>query len=145
MNLSTLQRQRASRPASSQRGVMLLEAMVSVLIFLVGIVALTGMQARAISLSQDAQYRAEAAYLANSLLSQMWVSNKGTLTTDFATGSTLVNAWTTQVNARLPGANVNPPTIIWGANNLVVITIRWKLPSVADVRKLDVSAQVVAG
>jgi len=56
-----------------QRGGFLLEALIAVLIVAFGVLGLIGLQARAIQNVDDAQYRAEAAFLANSLLGQMWV------------------------------------------------------------------------
>ena len=64
--------------ASAQRGSFLLEALISVLIVALGLLGLIGLQARAIQNVDDAQYRAEAAYLANALLGQMWVHDPKT-------------------------------------------------------------------
>ena len=51
----------------AQSGVMLLEALIAILIFSLGILALIGLQATAISQSTDARYRSEAALLANDI------------------------------------------------------------------------------
>src|SRR6185369_10766683 len=68
------------RPAgprrNPQRGSFLLEALISVLIVALGILGLIGLQARAFQNIDDAQYRAEAAYMANALLGQMWVYDR---------------------------------------------------------------------
>jgi type IV pilus assembly protein PilV len=58
----------------SQAGMMLLEALIGILIFSIGILALVAMQARSINVLADAQYRIEAVNLSNRLLSQMWVN-----------------------------------------------------------------------
>jgi type IV pilus assembly protein PilV len=57
-----------------QSGVALLEALIGILIFSIGILALVAMQATAVNTAADAQYRIEAINLTNHLLSQMWVS-----------------------------------------------------------------------
>ena len=62
------------RRAATQRGSFLLEALVSVLIVALGILGLVGLQARAIQNVDDAQYRSEAAFLANDAVGQMWTS-----------------------------------------------------------------------
>src|SRR5258708_6419255 len=59
-----------------QQGVMLLEALVAILIFSVGIIAVMGMQAVSISQVSQSKYRADASYLAQQVIGQMW--------TDFA-------------------------------------------------------------
>jgi len=98
----------------AQRGNFLLEALISVLIVALGLLGLIGLQARAIQNVDDAQYRAEAAYLANALLGQMWVHDPKKLVADFATGGGAnyleFKAWAAQ---RLPGANiaVNAPLV----------------------------------
>jgi len=58
----------------SQAGMMLLEALIGILIFSIGILALVAMQARSVNVLADAQYRIEAVNLSNRLLSQMWVN-----------------------------------------------------------------------
>ena len=57
----------------NQGGVMLLEAMIGILIFSLGVLALVAMQAVSISNVSNARYRSEAAFLANEILSQAWV------------------------------------------------------------------------
>ena len=54
---------------------MLLEALVAILIFSIGILAMVAMQAVAIKQTGDANYRTRATLLANRLIGQMWVSS----------------------------------------------------------------------
>jgi type IV pilus assembly protein PilV len=63
----------------AQRGAFLLEALIGILIFSLGILGIVGLQAQAIRFTNDAEYRAEAVYLANSLISQMWADDRATL------------------------------------------------------------------
>ena len=53
-------------PKTKQSGVMLLEAMIAVLIFSMGVLALVALQATSIKLSADAKYRAVAAMMSGS-------------------------------------------------------------------------------
>jgi len=99
----------------AQRGSFLLEALVSVLIVALGLLGLIALQARAIQNVDDAQYRAEASYLANSLLGQMWIHDPTKLVADFDSGGGGANyaefkTWAAQ---RLPGANLpgNAPVV----------------------------------
>lgn len=53
---------------------MLLEALIGILIFSIGVLAMVGMQATAFSASADAKNRAEAAAHANRIISDIWMS-----------------------------------------------------------------------
>lgn len=56
------------RSAHQQLGMTLIESLIALLLFSLGILALVGMYSRAIASASDAQYRVEAANLANELL-----------------------------------------------------------------------------
>ena len=56
----------------TQQGVMLLEALIAILIFSIGILAIVGMQATAVRTVTESRSRAEAALYANQLLGQIW-------------------------------------------------------------------------
>ena len=91
----------------TQSGFMLLEALVAILIFSIGIITVMSLQATSIKLTSDAKYRTDATLLANRLIGQMWVSG-GTLTAlkaDFETGGVTYNTWLSEVSSRdgLPG------------------------------------------
>lgn len=116
--------------AAAQRGSFLLEALISVLIVALGLLGLIALQARAIQNVDDAQYRAEASYMANALLGQMWIHDRTKLIADFDSGGAGANytefkAW---VGQRLPGANIP-------ANAPVVTVVQPGLtPQASDVR-----------
>ena len=57
-----------------QAGVVLLEALIAILIFSLGILTVIGIQAASIKMAADAQLRTRAALLANRLVGQMWAS-----------------------------------------------------------------------
>lgn len=123
-----------------ERGVMLLEALIAILIFSIGILAVVGMQSIAIKDVTSAKYRSEAAYLAQELLAQMWTDN-GSIGSYAYTGTGAVPAkltdWVAKVQLKLPdGANqlpivtlTNPtPTPVAPTGATVQITVRWRLP-----------------
>jgi type IV pilus assembly protein PilV len=128
-------------PQGSERGVMLIEALVGILIFSIGILAVVAMQAVAIKDVAAAKYRSEAAFLAQELLAQMWTDN-GNIAAYAYTGAggppDKIKVWVKKVQDRLPdGANqlpivtlTNPvpaaPAAPTGAT--VQITVRWRLP-----------------
>ncbi|HEY7757903.1 MAG TPA: hypothetical protein VIA64_00670 [Burkholderiales bacterium] len=124
-------RRRLPRPlrAAYQAGVMLLEALIALLIFSLGILAIVGMQATAIQDMGEAKYRSDAAFLANQVIADMW-SNSSQLNT-YAWGGAgaapaQIQNWVSTVYNRLPGASDFPPTIVVGANNTVTVTVRWQ-------------------
>ncbi|MEF8719392.1 MAG: hypothetical protein V5B44_17400 [Candidatus Accumulibacter necessarius] len=66
-------------PAKSQRGIMLLEALISIAIFSIGVLGLIGLQAAAIKNADDARQRAVAAFYGNQLISRMWADDRANL------------------------------------------------------------------
>jgi type IV pilus assembly protein PilV len=113
---------------SAQRGVMLLEALVAILIFSVGILAIVGMQATAVQDMGEAKYRTDAAFLANQVLAEMWGNSSNLASYAYAGGAVppALADWVSTVQDRLPGATAFPPTIAIGANNQVTVTVRWQ-------------------
>jgi type IV pilus assembly protein PilV len=115
---------------SRQSGVMLLEALIAILIFSMGILAIVGMQATAIQDMGEAKYRTDAAFLSNQILAEMW-GNSPSLPAYVYGGSGAVPVqlvpWVNTVQARLPGAVTYPPIIaLVPATNQVTVTVRWQ-------------------
>ena len=94
--------------AKVQSGIMLLEALIAVLIFSLGILAVIALQAVAIKLTGDAKYRTDATLMANRLIGQMWVSGgtAATLKTNFEAGGTAYTAWLNGVVKSNPAGGV---------------------------------------
>ncbi|AMM24846.1 type IV pilus modification protein PilV [Variovorax sp. PAMC 28711] len=112
-------------PASraGQRGIALLEVLVSILLFSLGILGLVGLQARAVTTSVDAEDRGRAALLANEIASTMWL-----------TDSVTVNgtAWQARVSAPTTGGLSNGTvtiTPVAGTTNSADILIQWRSPT----------------
>jgi type IV pilus assembly protein PilV len=59
-------------PKSAQRGVVLIEAMVAILLFSVGVLAVAGLQATMLQNSGESKYRADASYIAQQRLGLLW-------------------------------------------------------------------------
>ncbi|HUW80257.1 MAG TPA: hypothetical protein VMV54_05085 [Acidocella sp.] len=120
-----------SHSPNRQSGSMLLETMVALLIFSLGILAIVGMQATSIKLAGDAKYRTDASLLANQLIGEMWVGDRSVtaLQTNFSSpGGAAYMSWLSGVQAALPGAGANPPTVTVNGNNLVTVRVFWKAP-----------------
>lgn len=118
-----------------QRGVMLLEALIAILIFSMGILAMVGMQATTISTVSDAKYRADAAFLANQVIGQMWVDQANLASYAYTTGTppAVLANWVAQVQSGLPGVTntLNPPQIVIGAGNQITVRVFWQPPQAA--------------
>ncbi len=57
-----------------QRGMMLIEALMAILIFSLGILGMVGVNALAVASQSDAQYRTDANKFATQIINQIWVS-----------------------------------------------------------------------
>lgn len=133
------------RPARSQAGVMLIEALIGILIFSIGILALIGMQGAAIRNTTDARYRSEASFLANQIIGQMWV-DRANLTQYAAAGYAPRDAWETNVASTLPGVTgARLPTITVSGENEVVVTIQWLQPGETNGRTLTMINRINGG
>lgn len=108
------------RERHAQGGFALLEILVSLLLFSFGLLGFVALQARAVSISSDAQDRNRAALLANELASVMWITGSTAIADD-----TLTN-WGKKINAGLPGGAGSVSSA--GANS-ALITITWGAPS----------------
>jgi type IV pilus assembly protein PilV len=135
------------------RGSVLLEALVGLLIFSIGILALVAMQAEAIRNTAEAKYRNDASYLANQIIGRMWADRNNvanyahlvggtTICSPTGTANTTVAAdWLDDVSKTLPNAGSAKQQIKIGANNLVTVTICWQTGNSAP-HNLVVSAQI---
>jgi type IV pilus assembly protein PilV len=128
---------------NNQAGSMVLEAMIAILIFSIGILGLVAMQASAVSTVADAKYRADAAFFADQIIGQMWA---GRLTQVNASGVTYyvpdntftwpspganatVTAWAgaSGVAGALPGASA----AVAVNGQQVTVSVQWTPPNAA--------------
>ena len=111
-----------------QRGVALLEVMVSILLFSIGLLGLLGLQARAISMSVDAEDRNRAALFANEIASSMWLSNSSVVDVDAGSPS-----WKDRVkDATASGLSKGLVTVTAVTPRSADIQITWKAPQRDD-------------
>ena len=122
-----------------QAGVMLLEVLIAILIFSIGVLAVVGMQVAAINNVTDAKYRSEAAFLTNRLISQIWTDIPNIATYDYPGTGTLPASLANWVNdpkvgvyILLPNASTVPPIVKItnlnpGIGAQVTITVQWRM------------------
>ena len=135
---------------------LLLEALIALLIFTMGILAVIGMQARTIGETMDARYRVDAAFLANQILSQIWADRANIASyacnpcQKSSGGNAATQAWVSQIqntasqSAYLPGVtdSANQPTIAVNSSNQVTVTLSWKSPQGGGAHNYTSMAQI---
>ncbi|WP_371323642.1 hypothetical protein VX159_14770 [Dechloromonas sp. ZY10] len=110
-----------------QQGVAILEALIAVLLFSFGILALVGLQASSMRLASDAKLRVDASYLANQKIGEMWA--------DF--GNLSGHAGTVEVS-ELPAGTMT--TVV--AGDKVTVTITWKTPGASSTNSFVSIARI---
>ena len=112
-----------------QQGSVLLEGLIAILIFSMGILAIVGLQVAAIKTVADSQYRLEASFLANRLIAQMWTDTANIANYALPGGAAAAN-WKNEVTALLPGAANTPPTVDIAGDAIsgytVTVQLKWK-------------------
>ncbi|KXS31911.1 MAG: putative Tfp pilus assembly protein PilV [Candidatus Gallionella acididurans] len=142
----------------AQQGSVLLEGLISILLFSVGILAIVGMQAAAIKNTSDAKYRADASYFANQIIGQMWAdrANLPSYNNNAIAGTAPCNptgtlsiypnvtGWLNAVTTSLPNAvsGVQQIVVNAAANNLVTVTVCWKPPQATTWHNFVATAQI---
>lgn len=139
----------------SQHGAMLVEALMAVLVFSLGVLGIVGLQAQSIRHVNDAQYRGEAIFLANALVAQMWADDRsatdpGYLKATYEDGSGGPGyAAFKEMVRRLPGADLsgNAPTVTVAAgptptSSVVTVTVFWQAPGDPTVHNYATNAVI---
>ena len=130
-------------------GFVLLDAMIAVVVFSIGIVGMVALQGSAIQMTGSANYRLNAALATDQVIAQMWGNDPTQLANLYqgASGAGGANylSWiksidcsqTTAGSNCLPGVSANPPTITVASQTtntgnteyLVTVTLNWQAPS----------------
>lgn len=132
-----------------QQGSVLLEALLAILIFSIGILALVGMQATTISNVADAKYRADASFLADQIIGVMWASRIATTVsgvTTFTPDPAFACAPCTQANGNaatkawagtsgIAGALPNGSGSIAISGSQVTVTMTWQPPQATTAHR----------
>lgn len=102
----------------------LLEVLISILLFAFGVLGLVGMQTVATQNSANAQDRATASMLANDMVSQMWIKKSSTVSS-VAIAADIV-AWQLKVQkSGLPNVTGDVADVA----GLATVTVTWRAPS----------------
>ncbi len=109
--------------SNSCSGSVLLEVLISILVFSLGVLGLVGMHAVAIQNSVNSQDRAVASILASDMVSQMWVKKSSTTASPAISGD--IAAWKLKVEDSILSNAVGDVTDVAG---VATITVTWKAP-----------------
>lgn len=119
-------------PQSAQQGVILIEVMVAILIFSIGVLALVGLQASMIKNTAEAKYRSEASYIAQSRIGRIWA--------DAANAATYVEA-NTNISNLLPSGT---RTVTQPTTGQFTVTVTWQAPG-ETAHNFTTTARVTGG
>lgn len=142
---------------TQQVGSVILEALIAILIFSIGILSLVGMQATAIGNVADAKYRGTAGFLTDQIVGTVWATRLNTVANasnvvaanpdpTFAcnpctavNGNTYTQAWAANgVAAELPNGTAS--IAISGA--VVTVTVGWQPPRATTAHQHSVSTTI---
>lgn len=113
------------------RGAMLIEVLVAILIFSIGVLALVGLQAQMTHAQSSAKSRADATYLANELIGVMWSDTTNLSSYDTCDGYARCSEWQAKVANALP-KGTGTIDVVDATTGEVTITVRWTSPSDGD-------------
>lgn len=117
--------------SANSRGFTLIEGLLAVLIFSVGILGIVTLQGNTVRMTTDAKYRMNASFLANNLVAKMWddQANLGTYAGTDVPIEELPNGLRT--------VDIN--------GDEVEVTYTWRLPGASERDRVSVVARVTGG
>jgi type IV pilus assembly protein PilV len=120
--------------ASSQQGVVIIEALIAILIFSFGVLGIVGMQANMIRNTSDSKFRSDAAYIAQQRIGLMWSDPVNVL-------NFLEPAPGTDISDLLPNGTRTVEQVNVGE---FVVTVRWQQPGEVQ-HKFTTTATITGG
>lgn len=114
---------------------MLIEALIAILIFSIGVLAVVGLQGAMTKAQTAAKFRGDAAYLANEAIGTMWGDADPANLPKYATAAcasySRCDEWKTRVENALPGATVAVAvgSAASATAGVVTVSIGWTTPN----------------
>lgn len=123
------------------RGSTLLEGLLAIVFFSIGLLAILRLLTVSVIGSGNAQYRSEASLLASDLISRMWTGDRSLAGINDRFGNTSTvdyQDWFASVQQRLPGvsASAHAPVISIGTDRRVTVTLGWQAPGDHEAHQL---------
>jgi type IV pilus assembly protein PilV len=121
----------------SQKGIVILEALIALLIFSMGILALVGLQAAMIKNTSDNKYRSDASFIAQERIGRMWADPSNLAS--YACSSVVANSCG-DISNLLPNGTRR---VTVATRGLVTVDVAWRLPG-GDAHNFTTSAYIGA-
>ncbi len=111
------------------RGVALIEVLVALLLFMLGVLGMVGLQSSMTRAQTESKVRSDAAYLASELIGRMWsdLTNVATYSGTGCATQARCKEWQRKVAHSLPGGS--GAVTVDATTGDVAVTITWKMPS----------------
>jgi type IV pilus assembly protein PilV len=110
---------------SAQQGAVLLEAMIAILIFSMGVLAIVGLQAAMIKNTADSKYRAEAGFIAQQELGKLWANGPDPVSLkNFVPPNS-------DISTLLPSGTL---TVVQPTVGQFVVTVTWQQPGSGETQ-----------
>jgi type IV pilus assembly protein PilV len=111
------------------RGVALIEVLVALLLFMLGVLGMVGLQSSMTRAQTESKVRSDAAYLASELIGRMWsdLTNAATYSGTGCATQARCKEWQSKVASSLPGGS--GAVTVDATTGDVAVTITWKMPS----------------
>jgi len=107
---------------SPQAGFAMLEALIALLICAMGVLGIVGLQGVMTRAQTSATFRAEASFLAQQLIGEMWTDRANLASYATANCGVACRDWQARVAARLPAGQ---STVVVANTGVVSIEVRW--------------------
>lgn len=118
----------------SQQGVVMVEAMIAILIFSMGVLAIVGLQAAMVRNTADSKFRADASYIAQQRIGQLWTTDPANLPADGSTTNP-------DISNLLPNGTLS----ITRAGNQFTVTVTWQQPGETVTHNYTTIASIAGG
>ena len=134
-----------------QSGAALMDALVSIAIFGLGITGMAGLQATLLAQNTQSSFRVQAAAYANSLVGIALADTAnlgcyaGASGCHSAVASAMLTAWKNEVAAGLPGAADSPPQLVLANDGTFTVRLFWRLPREDVTHNYVLTTQAPAG
>lgn len=130
---------------TQQRGSVMLESLIAILIFSLGILSLVALLGASVKNTTSAAYRTQASLLASQVIGQMWAGDKSNAALLANFDGHGPQSWQDNVKQALPGVVVaTAPTISVAPDSTVTVTIFWRAPGDSDVHKHVTVARITS-
>lgn len=163
IGVKIMHKQQTSPVKSAQQGVILLEAMIAILIFSFAVLGIIGLQAAMVKNTADSKYRADAGYIAQQRVGQIWANPdpaSGSYASPIETDtviSTLLPGGTRTVTQSVPVFSILQPngtrTVTTAVpvappytyTYTVTVTVKWQQPGPNETQHKFTTTASIAG